>query len=470
MITQTPSSRQTKILSRFPSFMRSEGREKSLGDIAGVLGYDLDEAERLMTRIQRAHRLMLAEEERDIFQLAALVGLQRADLLILRKLHENGLFALYLSDADEQAREERAYAAYLRELKESVQRIVRIVLQGCGTIWALLEGASVLVKADTVGAVEHLDAGEARGGFIHRVRMHYTVIENERWVCKTSFIYLVENPLMDRSTEDKERQQRENFNTTRMGFFNESVAVQVTGVADRTVWPMVINQDTHEGVGFRGSLTDGQRLVFAADGKAYLDGSEVTNRCDYFRGALFKHTSFKRADESAALKDLFCIAHPAGSLDRNYPRPNIAPLAQLTVPIIRLGESTWRFSVAEGAFDASGFDHAVFATVDPSPPMGKVQLLWREHEPFAVTVLIPADLKSLATTMLDGQDLRELVRAGLERFRAGGIKLTVDYYNEEWIMGASILKSLDDTSGSGVNFDATITEVTSSSVEEASTS
>lgn len=454
MIAQTPSSRQTKILSRFPSFMRSEEREKSIGDIAGVLGYDLDEAERLMTRIQRTHRLMLAEEERDVFQLAALVGLQRADLLILRKLYENGLFALYLSDADPQAREEQAYASYLSELKESVQRIVRIMLQGCGTIWALLEGASVLVKADTVGAVEHLDAGEARGGFIHRVRMRYTTIENEKWVCKKSFIYLVENPLVDRTTEDKERQQREEFNTKRMGFFNEEVAVQITGVADRTVWPMVINQDTHEGVGFRGSVSDGQRLVFAADGKAYLDGSEVTDRCYYFRGALFKHTSFG----STALKDLFCVAKPAGSLDRNYPRPNITPLAELTVPIIRLGESTWRFSVAEGAFDASGFDEAVFTTVDASPPMGKVQLLWREHEPFSVAVLIPADLKSLEATMLDGQDLRELVRAGLERFRAGGIKLTVDYFNEEWVMGESILKSLDDTSGSGVNFDPTIAE------------
>src|SRR5207253_1306988 len=133
---------------------------------------------------------------------------------------------------------------------------------------------------------------------------------------KSSFIYLVENPLVDRMTEDKERQQREHFNTKRMGFFNEAVAVQVTGIDNRTVWPMVINQDTHEGVGFRGSVSDGQRLVFAADGKAYLDGSEVTDRCYYFRGALSEHTSF----DSAALKDAFCKAKPAGSLDRNYPR------------------------------------------------------------------------------------------------------------------------------------------------------
>ena len=460
MIAQTPSSRQTKILSRFPSFMRAEEREKSIGDIAGVLGYDLDEAERLMTRIQRAHRLMLAEEERDVFQLAALAGLQRADLLILRKFYEKGFFT------QGQETEEEAHARYLSELKESVQRIVRIMLQGCGTIWALLEGASVLINANTVGAVKHTDAGEARGGFIHRVPVEYKVIEHQKQVLKSSFIYLVENPLVDRMTEDQERQQREQFNTKRMGFFNEEVAVQITGVADRTVWPMVINQDTHEGVGFRGSVTDGQRLVFATDGKVYLDGSEVTDRCYYFRGALFDHTSFG----STALKDLFCVAKPVGSLDRNYPRPNITPLAELTVPIIRLGESKWRFSVEEGAFDASGFDQAVFTTgntPETSPPMGKVQLLWREHEPFSVAVLIPADLKSLESTMLDGQDLRELVRAGLERFRAGGIKLTVDYYNDSWIMGASTLKTLGESSGVGVDFDGTVTERPATLVEKA---
>jgi hypothetical protein len=451
MSMQAPSSRQTKILSRFPSFMRPDAPEKSLGEIAGALGYDLDEAERLMTRIQRAHRLTLAEEERDIFQLAALVGLQRADLLILRRFYEKGFFA------SEEKTAEKAYGKYLSELKESVQRIVRIMLQGCGTIWALLEGASVLINADTIGEIKHTDAAEARGGFIHRVPVEYNVIEDQKQVLKRAFIYLVENPLVDRATEDKERQQREHFNTKRMGFFNEAVAVQITGVADRTVWPMVINQDTHEGVGFGGSLTDGQRVVFAADGKAYLDGSEVTDRCYYIRGALFGHSSFN----SEARRDLFCIVKPAGSLDRNYPRPTITPLAELPVPILRLGDSTWRFSVEEGAFDASGFDQAVFASgnsTETSPPMGKVQLLWREHEPFSVAVLIPADLKSLEAAMLDGQDLRELVRAGLERFRAAGIKLTVDYFNDKWIMGASILKTLGNTSGVGVDFDGTVTE------------
>ena len=421
MTTPNVSTRQTKILSRFPSFMRVEGPEKSVGVIAAGLGYDLDEAERLMTHIQRAHRLMLAEEERDIFQLAALVGIQRADLLILRKFYEKGFYDLNVESA------EKAYTQYLNDLKESVRRIVRVMLQGCGTIWALVEGAAILIDADTMGGLEHTDAGEVRGGFIHRVPIKYTVIENQERVDKSSFIYLVENPLVDRMTDDKERQQREEFSARRVGFFNEPVSVHITGVSDRTVWPMVINQDTHEGIGFRGSLTDGQRLVFAADGRVYLDGAEVTDRGYYFRGALFDHTSHN----STALKDPFCVAKPTGSLNRNYPRHEIAPLEKLPVPILRLDESVWRFSVEEGAFDASGFDEAVFTTGgSPTPIMGQVQLRWREHEPFSVAVLIPADLKSLEATMLEGQDLRELVRGGLERFRAAGIKLTVDYFNE----------------------------------------
>ena len=448
MISSKGSARQTKILSRFPSFMRVEGPEKSVGVIAAGLGHDLDEAERLMTHIQRAHRLILAEEERDVFQLAALVGIQRADLLILQKFYEKGFYEL------DDENEEKAYAQYLGDLKESVQRIVRIMLQGCGTMWALVEGAAILINADTVGGLEHTDAGEPRGGFIHRSPIKYTVIENENRVLKSSFIYLVENPLVDRMTEDTDRQQRQEFSATRVGFFNEPVSVQITGVQDRTVWPMVINQDTHEGVGFRGSLTDGQRLVFASDGRVYLDGAEVTDRGYYFRGALFDHTAYN----STALKDPFCSAKPAGSLDRNYPRHEIAPLEKLLVPILRLGESVWRFSVEAGAFDASGFDEAVFDTggAPAQPVMGKVQLRWREHEPFSVALLIPADLKSLEVSMLEGQDLRKLVRAGLERFRAAGIKLTVDYFNENWVIGESILRSIEGTSGPGVDFDATI--------------
>lgn len=467
------TGRSAKILSRFPTFMRTEKPGKVIAEIGRTLGNDLDEAERRMAGIQRSHRLAVADEERDVLQLAALLGLQRADFLILRRFYEKGFFGLKVENpSSDQDREEKGYAAYLSELKESVQRIVRVMLEGCGTLWALLEGTAILINADTLidpgkGRMEHLDKDLPRGGFIHRIRVNYSVIEDGKPVEKGGFLYMVENPIVDKATEDKERRQREWFRVKRGGFFEGPVAVQVAGVANRTALPMVINKATHEGVGFRGVLTDGQKLVFATDGKGYLDGAEVTDRCYYFRGGLVadatkpapaSDTTFDGVDP----KDRYCLPQPVGALDRNYPRPAIGPLPKVPVPTLPLGESDWRFSVQEGAFDASGFHEVVYALPgDPKalgalPSSGKVQLTWEEHEPFAVTILVPADLKSLETSVLEGEDLRKLVRAGLERFRAAGIRLDVDYFDEKWILGKSLIRDMEVKAGVGVDFEGTV--------------
>jgi hypothetical protein len=277
----------------------------------------------------------------------------------------------------------------------------------------------------------------------------------------------VENPVVDRANDDTERRQREWFDVRRGGFFHGPLTVQVTGVTDRAVLPMIINETTYEGVGIRGVVHDGQKLVFGIDGRMYLDGAEVTDRCYYFHGALFQDAG--RPDGAGSTfanggppgdtrrKHRFSHVHPAGALDRNYPRPVLEPLSTLPVPLLRLGDSQWRFSVQEGAFDASGFGEAVFALPDDTmgePPSGKVQLLWREHRPFAVTVLIPADLRSLETALLDGQDLRRLVQEGLEKFRAAGIRLDVDYFDEKWVVGKSVIRSMDAKAGEGVDFEA----------------
>jgi hypothetical protein len=412
------TGRAVKILSRFPSFMRAEGQGKVLGEIARTLGGDLD--------------------------------VELADFFILRMLYEKGLFDLMVENpVSDQEREERAYALYLDQLKESVVRIVRLMQDGCGTIWALLEGASILINADTLidpekGTIEHIDADKPRGGFIHRINIKYTVIEEGDTVEKTGYIYMVENPITDKVTDEKERWQREFFSVKRGGFFDGPVSIKVTGVGERTVRPMIINKSTHEGVGFRGNIAEGQRLVFTFDGKAYLEEEDVTPLCYYFKGGLADNSPFQGGAEDAPndgtdTKHHYCRVQPPGSLDRNYPRPEIEPLTEIQVLTLLLGKSDWRFSTEEGAFDASGFDKAVFAlpedqtTMNALPPSGKVQMAWQEHEPFAVAILIPNDLQSIETSLLEGQDLRKLVRAGLERFRTAGIRVSVDYFDEKWI-------------------------------------
>lgn len=324
--------------------------------------------------------------------------------------------------------EQRAYDAYLGRLRDSVERVTGILLDGCGTIHALLEGAAVLLNSRPAGDVKHTDAGKPRGGFIHQLPATFSVLQDGQPVEKDLSIYLVENPMVEKSTDDKERRQREEFNVRRLGFFTQPVSVKITGKADRAVLPCVINETAREGVGFRKAIKDGQVLMFSSDGKVSLDGVDVTASAYYFRGALFDHAK----SDSTAPGDIFAVATPPGSLDRNYPRPAITPAARLPVMTVPLGDSAWRFSVAEGAFDASGFDEAVFAGPDPAPS-AKVQLVWKEEKPFSVLLLIPQELKPLEKSVLEGADLRKLLRAGLERFRTAGIELQVDYFDPSWI-------------------------------------
>jgi hypothetical protein len=84
------------------------------------------------------------------------------------------------------------------------------------------------------------------------------------------------------------------------------------------------------------------------------------------------------------------------------------------------------------------------------PPSGQVQLTWQENEPFAASVLIPAELKPLEDPGVVKDppalvDLPALVRAGLERYRAAGIRLDVSYYDQAWLLSHSVLQQIDTT-------------------------
>ncbi|MGH2736423.1 MAG: hypothetical protein ACRDKZ_12650, partial [Actinomycetota bacterium] len=296
-----------------------------------------------------------------------------------------------------------------------------------------------------------------RGGFIHRAGVRFRTIGDGDIVTTDDHIYLLENPLVERSTEDKERRQQEWFRITRRGFFDDPVAVKITGVAARTVKPMIVSRTRHEGVGYNGAVAGDERLILATDGKVYLEGANVTGDSYYFSGALMDYSTF----DSAGPHHSFVTTLPEGALNRNYPRPDLTGLDELPVLVLPLGESHWRFSIEEGAFDASGFEESVFelpddlATLQALPSSGKVQLGWREHRPFAAVVLIPAELKTLETELLDGDDLLALVRAGLEKFRAAGIDLDVTYFNEEWILDDAVIRDMDATSGEGLFFSGT---------------
>lgn len=450
--------RDAGILNHFPAFMRRGHTGKVMGEIAAVLGQNLDESERKMADILRSHRILQARHGADLHRLAALLGLTPADFGLLRIFYLSKVFG---------SRDKDAYTAYLDLLRTLIQRTVNVFADGCGTIWSLLEGTSILLAARTlytkegIPALEHPDKdivvdGIHRGGFIHRLAVSYKTVEDGTLVDREGYLYLVENPVMEKSGELKDRRQRERFPITKSGFFESRPAIKIVGTGQRTVFPQVINITTHQGIGFNGSLDAGQTLLFTREGRAYLNGVNVTQKCYAFEGALFDEKKVVSTPD-----DIFVVVEPEHALHRKFPRPVIAPSTEITMPKIPLGDSTWQFSVREGAFEGDAFNRCVFklpdafAELNALPASAKVEFLWDEHEHYALTLLIPDDLKSLDEE-LDSVDLTAWIRSGLDRFRGAGIRVNVDYYSHDWIINHSVLRDTGALTGSGIFFDGTI--------------
>jgi hypothetical protein len=159
------------------------------------------------------------------------------------------------------------------------------------------------------------------------------------------------------------------------------------------------------------------------------------------------------------------------------------------VPQIPPGATEWRFTVAQGIYDHSdadfavyaipdepravydqdpGFDHAVF-DFDPS---ATVSMTWRERMPCAFKLLVPAQLPgylsdtateppavgSAASTVpvspppspSTPTDLGRIA-AFVARCKAAGVRAFVDASRPEWILGESILRASDASTGSGID-------------------
>lgn len=479
------TGRAFKILDRFPSFMRLDKPGKALGDVAISLGGDLDHAEGRLGRILKARRIEQADEEGDILKLAGLLGLVEEDFLLLRRAHDHGLFdPLAPADPADALPEEDAtwagYTAYLDALRRSVMRTAILMTDGCGTLWALGEGACLLMGVDNGGrkALEHIDSYSLTGGFLHRLKTRFRIPTSVpggggggapgdmAWETSEQFIYILENPIVDKETELAEARQRQLFPVRRGGFFHGTADFVVVGASDRTVKPLVVNQTTREGYGYRGVLKDGQQLVFSRDGHAYLDGSDVTKDCYRIYDGFFDDTARARFADGDPVHG-FALVEPEGAADRNQPGPIVMGLDKLPAPRLLHGDNTLRFSVEEGAFDASLFDAAVFELPDASdaagdaalkalPPSGKFQVKWREHEAFVVRLLLPPALKAWEAAFLSGGSLPQLLGRGLERFRPAGVRLEVDYWTDEWILGESLIEDLSEPDGEGVDFNAPI--------------
>ena len=282
---------------------------------------------------------------------------------------------------------------------------------------------------------------------------------------------LEENPFRTADVEPSPKRHAQRFRVLRGGLEDVDVSVRVVGLGNRTIRPMVVALDAGRGLVFEGDVPDGVELVFAATGKVTLGTGDVTGSAWAFAGGLFADdtarlpgTDFVFGGEPApnpptGRTATFAITTPvADAFDSTSSLPHgAAGVGALPLPV---GESRWaafvRLAHAGGAgatpaiprIDAGRFDGSVFADstttrslsiADPSLAVG---FAWDEREPFAVRILVPQRFSTLDSD--DGRQLREPLRLLLDRHRAAGISLRVEYADPRWTLGTGVLRTTED--------------------------
>lgn len=528
------SGRGRQILSRFPAHLEADRPGKHLGVVVEALARDLDMLAAEMAAVRRAHRLSDAGELADLLRLAALHGLGSAEMSVLfdrfraarerlagledaleaaptgedeaRDAAAEALLALWglaapaprlaafappqngngngggAAEPDpaaaaqrlaEAAGERLAYRPQLDAVRARVAETARLHAVGNGTVRGLLEATANLLDLELVpGTLVH-SSDRFWHAALARDRLRLAPPGGGELPAADELLGMEENPLSRQVTDRVGRRHGELFRVLRRGFDRVLLQVRVTGRENRTVGPLVVNRDEGRGVGFAGAVEDGQTLVFTEEGRALLDGADVTPFAYSFEGACFA------GDDASAAKDfvfdgpdlpetarsrtaVFAVATPAGALDPRATFPHAGDPVE--VPGLEVGETRFAFFVqqahasavevpaeAEGGGGGQGprvrrvpprpavgfFDGSVFAAGGEEPRVAaEVELSWLEHEAYAVRVLIPPRFQALDSTELP---LARRMAASLARFHPAGVEVRVEPIDERWVLGSGTL-------------------------------
>lgn len=523
--------RSTQILSRLPAHLEAALPGKLLGTVAQAGALQLDALAAALAAVRRAHRLGDADELADLWRLAALHGMTLAEFEVLLGRFRRGgdLLAALAAAADDAARETAAVAlvalwaplaslggvavlplfadpaapadmasAATRLATQAAQALRRnklapavrrriaeaasIHLQGNGTVLALLRGAAAALDLQ-LGPVVHsadrywhaatvadtLRLGRAVPGAAPGVEVDQPLPPSDE------LLGIEENPLWRDATDSAPRCHAELFTVTRRGFERALLQVRITGEADHSIGPMLVNRDEGHGVGFTGAVPAGLELVFNEDGRVLLGGADVTPLAYAWQGACFADATaphladavFQGGALAAGAKPASFVvtvqAGPAGgtALDREALFPSAGE--SLPMPGIGVGITRLAFFVQQAHFasaelpaprsvtprtGAALFDQSVFATTAPPPATAaRVALSWLEHRGFAVRLLIPPRFRAWRADDAEGVLTLQAVARAVERFRPLGVALAVEYIEDRWTLGSGTLTSGDVANG-----------------------
>jgi len=485
------SARALAVLDRFPLHLAATDPEKRFELVVSGITDSLEVLTRQVADVRRAHRLSEAPTIGDLLGLAGLHGLSAHiwDLLVLRldalevaaeaDPPDPELLAGLLGVTEEQLSHigeddsdpldvVAARPARNRPSLELRRDVVRSVILthtiGNATASSLLTATAAYVGLD----VEHVTHTEERWWHLATCRDRIRLLPGPGEAIEplADLVALEENPFRNADIKPTPKKHGQIFQVIRGGIDDVTVTVRVLGVATRTVRPMVVECHAGHGLVFEGSVGEGSELRFESSGRTTLDGADVTGSTWSFRGAVFGSSEDKVSSHDFVFagdpKDgdrqaVFAVTTPlADALDPSAAFPHGAP----TVEAIGLprGLSKWvGFARAAHTSGPAGppprtkfarFDSAVFAEADG--PAGvtagdasmKLGFEWEEREPFAVRVLLPRRLQVLDDDK--GTKLREPLRRLLDRHRAAGVDVRVEYADPRWKLGAGVVRDETD--------------------------
>ncbi len=435
------TARTLTILRRFPRHLEVDDPGKLFSDVVDGLGHELDVKSVQLGRVRRSHALGDADEERDVLLLGGLHDLKAEDLE-LTGLRLDALRAVGATLADASSSPGDKQAAV-----ERLQQLLRLQPDAFPA-WPAEGADTAPAEARLAAALRELAAYPSeldllRGTIESVVRLHRAGNGTVAALLGAGATYLELGLDSIVDTDDL--------------YWHVATCHDLLRLE-----PMVVNLDAGFGVVFTGSVPDGQELRFESDGRVTLAGSSVARLSYTFTGGVFGDTGQKFAGDFVFAGD--SVSDKAATFAVTQPIPDgfepgaIFPHSDglLESASLVVGESRWAFFVraanyggaaatptgefAVPIFDAGVFDTSVFEpdTSVGSPSSGRIGFSWQEHEPFAARLWIPLRFSSLDVS---GEiPVNERLRLLLDRHRAAGIHIYVEYADDRWTAPAGILR------------------------------
>ena len=450
-----------RILGFFPSFFEALEHYKLLYEVVRRLAQPLEEADTHLFRIQRAHRLLVAEKPDDILRLAALLNLS--------PFHFEDILTDKILSLEEK----------LDLLRQRVMRLSQVHLTGLGTPQAILESAAIFLNAFIVpeqqGApcIKHLDDE----GFSHQAVIEFAHLPDK----PRQRLFLHENPLRRRKEPLSERWPPLSWEIDNQNMGGAAPGKFVLqGVGERTILPGFYCPQTQQGILFNGIVPQGRTLVIDALAGATLDDRPVDEWLIFFEGGV---VDLARTDQTTFVMETNSWEVPFDGQAEAIKAPPYR--RRQKTPVAPIGRSTWHFTVAEGTFDQHLHDYAVYAL--PHAPVGSFDqdfpfdscvfdygasavagMAWDERIPCAFKLLLPAGVPQPQPPAAPGgglpvvpekaaAPLNHVSRMGslISRFRGAGMQAFVDSARDSWILGESLLRTQEAADGPGVQTLAT---------------